>query len=549
MYARVVRRTLTLGLVLLVLGPAAAAGDGGPVRSFGAGGAVSFAPQRFSSGAGVVVDAQGRTLVGATLDDGSLLHTRAAVLRLLPGGALDPSFGSGGVATITPPPPYATTRAEAIALDAQGRSVVAGEVDDSVPAVARLLADGTLDPDFAGGGLLIASGAYGGLPGGWKSVAVAGPSIVLAGAVDGAPPFGTSLGRIAVVARITDSGRPDAAFAAGGFLQVPIAGVTFASTHAVAIDRRGRIVLGIWRATTVAFPGDVAAAVVRITAAGRLDGAFGSGGLVVLGPLQGHAPAVSVTGTGAILAVGGWSAPTSAVVVAARLRPSGRLDTTFGANGLLSGEASPAAGALDCRGDVLLAGGDGIRRFGPDGRLDRTFRTAPVPRVSIGATTAAFAPDSLAPAPDGSLVLSGTASDGPITIGGSTQTGATSIAVARVSARCPVVDSTRPTVTLTCSTGCARVTGAALDDPVGQGVRRVLLGIERIAESGCAAWNGRRFPRIACTRAAVRLVAVPLLRGAFRTPPLGAGRFVVRAVAIDGAGNRSRIAVRSVRRQ
>ena len=124
-----------------------------------------------------------------------------------------------------------------------------------MPAVARLLADGTLDPAFAGGGLLIARGAYGGLPGGWKSVAVAGPSIVLAGAVDGAPPFGTSLGRIAVVARITDSGRPDAAFAAGGFLQVPIDGVTFASTHAVAIDRRGRIVLGIWRATTVAFPG------------------------------------------------------------------------------------------------------------------------------------------------------------------------------------------------------------------------------------------------------------------------------------------------------
>jgi uncharacterized delta-60 repeat protein len=543
------RRTLVLGLVLLALGPAAAAGDGGPVRSFGAGGAVSFAPQRFSSGAGVVVDAQGRTLVGATLDDGSLLRTRAAVLRLLPGGGLDPSFGSGGVATIAPPAPYATTRSEAIALDPQGRIVIAGEVDDAVPAVARLLADGTLDPAFAAGGLLIARGAYGGLPGGWKSVAVAGPSIVLAGAVDGAPPFGTSPGRIAVVARITDSGLPDAAFAAGGFLQVPIDGVTFASTHAVAIDRRGRIVLGIWRATTAAFPGDVAAAVVRITAAGRLDGTFGSGGLVVLGPLQGHAPAVSVTGTGAILAVGGWSAPTSAVVIAARLQPSGRLDTSFGANGLLSGDASPAAGVLDCHGDVLLAGGDGIRRFGPDGRLDRTFRGAGVPRVAVGATSAAFAPDSLALAPDGSLVLSGTASDGPITIGGSTQTGATSVAVARMLARCPVVDSTRPTVTLTCSAGCARVTGAALDDPVGHGVRHVLLGIERIAGSACEAWNGRRLARVACARAAARLVAEPLLRGAFLTPPLGAGRFVVRAVAIDGAGNRSRIAVRSVRRQ
>ncbi len=104
-------------------------------------------------------------------------------------------------------------------------------------------------------------------------------------------------------------------------------------------------------------------------------------------------------------------------------------------------------------------------------------------------------------------------------------------------------------MTLTCSAGCAHVTGAALDDPVGHGVRRVLLGVERIAGSGCAAWNGRRFARVACTGAAARLVAVPLLRGAFRTPPFGSGRFVVRAVAIDGAGNRSRIAVRRVRRQ
>src|SRR5450432_1417274 len=158
-------RIAAIGLLLLALAPMNA--GAGVDRSFGNGGSVSFAPQRFSSGAGVAVDAQGGILLGATLDDGSLLRTRAAVLRLLPDGSLDPAFGSGGVATIAPPPPYATTRAEAIALDAQGRIVVAGEVDDDVPTVARLLPGGTLDPGFAGGGLLIAKGAYGGLPGGW----------------------------------------------------------------------------------------------------------------------------------------------------------------------------------------------------------------------------------------------------------------------------------------------------------------------------------------------------------------------------------------------
>jgi uncharacterized delta-60 repeat protein len=544
-----VRRIAAIGLGLLALGPASAAADGAPDPSFGRGGAVSFAPERFSGGAGVAVDSQGRILIGATLDDGSSLRTRAAVLRLLPDGSLDPAFGNAGVATIPPPAAYPTSRAEAITLDSQGRIVVAGEVDDDVPAVARLLPDGTPDAAFASGGLLVAKGAYGGLPGGWYSVALDGASIVLAGAVDSAPPFGTGLGRIAVVARIGGSGTPDAGFASGGFLLLPVPGVTFASTHAVAIDHRGRIVLGLWRATTVAFPGDVAAAVVRITATGSLDTTFGSGGLVALGALQGRAPSVSVTRTGAIVALGGWAARAGGgVAVAARLRPGGQLDATFGAGGELKvAGAQPAAGVLDCQGDLLVSGGDGVRRFGPDGRLDPTFRRAAIAPVAVGATTAVGAFNSLALAAGGAVVLSGTAADGPTVVGGSAPSGRNTIAVARMAATCPIVDSRPPTVTLTCTAGCRRVVGKALDDPVGHGVRRVLLGVERIAGKRCEAWDGRRFAALPCGKAAARLMAVRLSRGAFRTPALGPGRYVVRAMAVDRDGNHSRLAVRRVR--
>ena len=142
---------------------------------------------------------------------------------------LDAAFGTGGVATVEPPPPYATTRAEAIALDAQGRIVVAGEVADSVPAVARLLPDGRPDPAFAGGGILTAAGQYRALPGWWRALAISGSSIVVAGAVDGGPPFGTGLGTIAVAARIGDDGVPDAGFGTGGFLELPLPGVSSAS--------------------------------------------------------------------------------------------------------------------------------------------------------------------------------------------------------------------------------------------------------------------------------------------------------------------------------
>ena len=381
---------LPLGLVLLVLGPAGAAADGGPVRSFGTGGAASFAPARFSSGAGVAMDAQGRILVGATLDDGSLLRTRAAVLRLLPDGSLDPSFGSGGVATIAPPAPYVTSRAEAIALDAQGRIVVAGEVDDDVPAVARLLADGTLDPAFASAGLLIAKGAYGGLPGGWKSVVVSGSAIVLAGAVDGAPPFGTSLGRIAVVARIADDGTARRVLR---LRRVPAAADRgrHVRKHARHRDRSQRA----HRARHLArdhrgLPGDVAAAVVRVTTAGALDGivrqrrpggARPAAGARAGGQRHGHG--CDRRARRMDRAYGRHRERRQAEAGRSAGRDVRRLGRA-GRTARRPRRASSIARAICwCRATTACA------RFGPDGRLDRTFRGAGIPPVAVGGTSTA----------------------------------------------------------------------------------------------------------------------------------------------------------------
>ena len=273
-----------------------------------------------------------------------------------------------------------------------------------------------------------------------------------------------------------------------------------------------------------------------LTAAGGLDAAFGSGGLVVLGALQGRAPSVSVTRTGAIVVLGGWSSRSGAApTIAARLRPSGQLDATFGTGGELIPPASVSAvaGILDCQDDLLVAGNDGVRRFGPDGRLDRTFRRTPIPPVAVGATTAAAAFGTIALGSGGAIVLAGTAADGPTVVGGTTQVGHNAIAVARVTATCPLADSRPPTVTLTCSGGCRRVAGSALDDPVGHGVRRLLLGVERISGKRCEAWDGRRFAALPCRAAAARLVPVKLVSGAFRGPALELG-------SLRRAGRRSR---------
>ena len=187
--------------------------------------------------------------------------------------------------------------------------VVAGEVDDDVPALTRLLPDGTLDPAFASGGMLVAKGAYDGAPAWWLSVAVSGSSIVVAGAAENTPPYGTGLGahRRPRADRRQRHARP---LLRQRRLRASSRARTSRSpaTHALAIDGRGRAVLGIWRATTTDFPGDVSAAVVRVTTTGALDSTFGSGGLVLLGPLKGRAPLVSLTRSGAIVALGAWTA-------------------------------------------------------------------------------------------------------------------------------------------------------------------------------------------------------------------------------------------------
>ena len=267
----------------------------------------------------------------------------------------------------------------------------------------------------------------------------------MAGAVEDSPPFGTGLGRVAVVARVGDDGRPDPAFASGGFLKLPVPGVTFASTRSLAIDRDGRIVLGIWRATTTDFPGDVSATVVRLTHAGALDGTFGSGGLSALGALRGRVPAISVRRSGEILALGGWvsrrghgiaggrsSVPMASSTSGSRRTVSCRSRSERGARASSTARAtcSPTA-APAWRESVPTAAWIAPSRPG----MRRACRSETPP----GSPTY----DVAALAPDGSVMLAGTAIDGPILFGNGTTVGHSAIAVARLEAACPPADDKR----------------------------------------------------------------------------------------------------------
>ena len=93
--------------------------------------------------------------------------------------------------------------------------------------------------------------------------------------------------------------------------------------------------------------------------------------------------------------------------------PMGRFDERFAADGELPiSIGTRGQGVLDCQGDLLTYRRTGMARIGPDGRVDRTFKAGHAPRVPVGETAKLAHYDVAAVAPDGSVVLAGTAIDG-----------------------------------------------------------------------------------------------------------------------------------------
>jgi uncharacterized delta-60 repeat protein len=154
----------------LVFGPGQASAQASPGDldpTFGTGGKVTtdFVGGHDQARA-LVVQADGR-LVAAGIATGEATGLDFALARYNPDGSLDPSFGNGGeVATDFggfPP----DDQAYALVQQADGKLVVAGGVFrsggdfDNDFALARYNPDGTLDPSFGNGGIVLTDFADG----------------------------------------------------------------------------------------------------------------------------------------------------------------------------------------------------------------------------------------------------------------------------------------------------------------------------------------------------------------------------------------------------
>ena len=349
--------------------------------------------------------------VAATLAVPGLAHAAA--------GDLDPSFsGNGKVLT----PVSRADSANGVAVDSQGRIVVAGATDVGKVAVARYLPDGRLDPSFSRDGKVLVS--FGDGSSGGRAVAIdSRERVIVAG---GFRATGQRRTTDFGVARLTTGGKLDPSFSGDGRVVTHVGGdVSKDVANSVAIDPAGWIVAagssragGQWDFT-----------LVRYRADGTLDPSFSGDGEVrtAFGEhTDNSASSVAIDSTGRIVAAGvsnDLSAPLSDHYrsAVARYLPGGTLDPAFSGDGrqvlaYTNEQLGIAAVAVGDRNRIVLAGGDyvlqqdshfAVIRLRPNGALDTTF-------ASDGKAATAFPGGqaySVAVDPAGRIVAAGYTSD------------------------------------------------------------------------------------------------------------------------------------------
>jgi uncharacterized delta-60 repeat protein len=427
---------------------AAAAAPGELDTTFGVGGKVTVAfPAENAGSAGPKYTlpfefTQGHLEMASAPGGKVVVAGAGKIVRYLANGKPDPTFGIAGTVSV-PRPPGALFVLAGVAVDSQGRVVLAGlsrplpsnTTPDPVlskATVMRFNADGSIDPSFGEGGMVVSDlgfkppaasgGPYLGASVGLRDVTVDADNrpVVTGGYV-------TELGKSEVasegfVARLTESGALDQSFGEGGIRKI----VTFKDFGQLLTRPVGWLALGQPKEG----PHNV---LTGLDENGNLDSGFGSFGFRTLAAYG--EPAVAIAPSGKILLLGRPETGHVTKMVTARkkkngkkvrvpvrvkvriqnvrrLLPSGGADPSFGRTGSVNyvdpKVGSFAALAVDAEEHVYLAGRIGRRvsrqpnnplhrtqflleRTQANGRIDKTFGHEGAVTAGFGGPADAFA--------------------------------------------------------------------------------------------------------------------------------------------------------------
>gem|GEM_PF-920472 len=370
----------------------------------------------------LVPDADGRVILAgyATLED----RERFGLMRLLPDGTPDPSFGANGQVLTD----FGTSiqRANALALQPDGKIVAAGFIrtgKDADFALARYLPDGTPDPSFGTNGLVTTkidslSDVI------WDIALQSNGRIVVCGSTLSTSVF--NFPSFFVVARYLPDGKLDPTFGGFGTVVTDLnADEESDIARSVTISSTGFIVVAGYSAENLASK----ISVVRYRPSGLLDSNFGASGIASLTavPTYGNFCTDIKTLPGDQLLLTGMAENVDFKdIFLLKLLPNGSRDASFGQNGQIirsfsSKDDNAAALALRPDGHILVAGdtraeGDFytdalLFQFNADGSKDATFGNDGAVVGDLG--TSADVGTAVLVFPDGKILAGGSTNNEP----------------------------------------------------------------------------------------------------------------------------------------
>ncbi len=214
--------------------------DGALDPAFGTGGIVRENTTTASLFTTLLVQPDGRLVAVGQFEDGATGDSRFVAVRYLASGARDTAFGTGGLAA----PTAIETSGDDAALDPQGRIVVVGirgvegGFFETEIRTSRLTAAGALDTSFGTGGVAAAD-----LPAAFNiAQAVVVDATGRATVGGGALSFTTGTADL-VLLRYTPAGAPDATFGTNGVVRTSAFGPA-AIAFDLALQSDGKILVG-----------------------------------------------------------------------------------------------------------------------------------------------------------------------------------------------------------------------------------------------------------------------------------------------------------------
>jgi uncharacterized delta-60 repeat protein len=356
------RALLGLGvLAALLSAPAAKAAPGDLDPSFGTGGQVRLLESNEESYAeAVAVQPDGKIVVAGSD------HGNAVVVRLLPGGALDPSFGSGG--KVTTEVSAAFSAFQAVTIQPDGMIVAVGSAKGAADRdflFARYSVDGSPDGGFGGGdGVELVPVGSGDDDA--RAVAIGpGGRIVATGEAGQA-----MANHAAGVVVLLSSGAPDAGFGGGDGVVVKETEGKLDTGVAVAALGDGGIIVGDLNAIGAG----LGFVLLKLRSDGEYDNGFGGGDGIAVTQIPGDGVAIdagamtdmTVLPDGRIVAAGNgvdYTANPPAYhgkLAAVRYLANGELDPSFAGGGIFTQriEREPRITTIELAeaGGYLLAG-------------------------------------------------------------------------------------------------------------------------------------------------------------------------------------------------